>query len=1610
MFVTPHNLGVGASAFNFNDGKGGTHTLTIISTNTSWEITGIPDWLSVDKTAGSGKETVTLTCEENLSPKNGRASIFYVRSTEEDWEYSIPISVSQVCAVEDIEFIGTSPIYFDGGSDNQTYYVLSNVEDWTVEVYSEDNASWLTVTKADGKSFTVAVQPNPNKADRKAYVTLHTRDRQKQLTVVQRPGKIVLTKESLSYTYEGGEQRASVTSDAPWTVETSESWLEVLPAKGSSGTTDVTVRTTANYSFSPRSGSVYFVMADDNKIALPVNQGNITFSLSRDALPFSYSAESKSLSITSNAEWLLSSDTPEWLTLSTTEGNGNAEVSVSAQTNASVYPRTALLSFRPTLIDTNFDVSVSQAPQEMTPDTTAMLFSSMGGSQQFSFEATGEWAVVADKEWISVVDVTTGKTTGTGNATCRVTVDENKAGSVRNGEVRIIFYENEYVIPVSQQEMALSLSLELIECKSTGGSYDIDLYSKVHWNAAIEDNAAWLTANPTEGEDSCRFTITVADNPSLASRTGKVLVTAEDQPSLAVTVNQSPRYLNVNTGSVEFFAKGGASELITVETDGEYDVKTASDWLTIEKIGGNGFVLKATDNLTADQRTGTVEVSLTNLAEGELSRIITVSQDVHYLRVGTNSLTFHAAGGISDEISIETDGDFMVVPLEDWLSVTVNENKIVITAEENDSQTPRTSDIRITLTGIVSGSIEEVISVEQGCRGIAVDLGLPSGLLWATFNIGALSENGAGDYFAWGETEPKELYKWSTYKYCEEGDKSRIWKYNTVSELDPSDDAATVHWGKNWRIPTSSEWNELQEECTWLWYEGSNRAGYRIKGPNGKEIFLPAAGSCDGKTLTGVLSEGRYWSSTSCDNQESYRAWRMAFNTSDKTANSYYDKFIGYSVRPVFSSKLSVSKSLIEITAKGGTSELITVDAEEGFDVSPSSSSDAEWLTVNMVDDNSFTIIATENQTSSVRTGSIIVTSRSSNSIKRTITVSQTSYSLKVSKDKTDFPHEGGTSDAITVTTDGIFTVTIPDNCKTWLSYAVSGQSFTLTATANTTTSTRSGTVTVSLSGLTEGKKEHTISVTQAPPPTFSLSAEELSFTSAGGTKYLSVTSNQSWTVSTDVSWLTLSKTSGTGYASLSVTASSNDSFNRSGSVTFTAGGKTYTVNITQEGIDNSNHEPGDYSSDYTGNIVLSADGGTNTSTCIVRIGDTDYNGIKAGTTSKAGAMIITVPAGTKYLHLHAAAWKGSTVTLGVTPEGISDDITLTADEGIASNSPFTFSGDPSTSDYYKVITFADALTTDTDLTFSAKEGYRFVVWGVTAQEDGSVASVKKPTFNPAGGIYSEAQLVSISCATEGATIYYTTDGTTPTYYNTKYTGPLTIANTTTLQAIAYKDGNASSVAMATYTFTTYKTIANVRAQETGVVYTRGVVTSVKGKTAYIQDNTGAIAVFGTNTLPYAIGDEISVKGTLSTYMGLLEIINPTIDVLSQGNAVNPAVKTIAEISADYYGSNAWQGMLVKIVDATVMELNGNYTTIAQDENTITIYGNLDVEVAVNDVISLVGNIGCFNSLQIVNARDVTVKQGSSISSNVLPDNEKDAGESLATPFNPFRNRNRVSR
>lgn len=211
---------------------------------------------------------------------------------------------------------------------------------------------------------------------------------------------------------------------------------------------------------------------------------------------------------------------------------------------------------------------------------------------------------------------------------------------------------------------------------------------------------------------------------------------------------------------------------------------------------------------------------------------------------------------------------------------------------------------------ITVGDITSVYNILLGILHEYVDLGLPSGTLWATMNIGANSPEDYGDYFAWGETAPKDVYTWSTYQWCN-GSSNTLTKYCTHSscgyngftdgktELDPEDDAATANWGEMWRMPSLEQIRELVNNCTtqWTTRDGVNGVLF-TSNINGASLFLPAAGYRESRVLSNAGLSGSYWTRTLYVNDSPF-VHNLFFGQNNVQTEFNGDRSRGHSVRAV---------------------------------------------------------------------------------------------------------------------------------------------------------------------------------------------------------------------------------------------------------------------------------------------------------------------------------------------------------------------------------------------------------------------------------------------------------------------------------------------------------------------------------------------------------------------------------------------------------------------------------------------------------------------------------------------------------------------------------------
>ena len=188
-----------------------------------------------------------------------------------------------------------------------------------------------------------------------------------------------------------------------------------------------------------------------------------------------------------------------------------------------------------------------------------------------------------------------------------------------------------------------------------------------------------------------------------------------------------------------------------------------------------------------------------------------------------------------------------------------------------------------------------LITSEVSAQGSAVDLGLS--VKWASCNVGADSPEQHGSYFSWGEINTKSKYS--------DNNSVTLGKQFSDIKANPLYDAAAVNCGSAWRLPTKEEFEELKKRCTWQWTTQSGKKGYKITGPNGNNIFLPAAGHRLDASLYQIKdAHGHYWCSTPIENNTT-SACAMDFNSRIYTMENE-SRYYGFTVRPVVATNYDI--------------------------------------------------------------------------------------------------------------------------------------------------------------------------------------------------------------------------------------------------------------------------------------------------------------------------------------------------------------------------------------------------------------------------------------------------------------------------------------------------------------------------------------------------------------------------------------------------------------------------------------------------------------------------------------------------------------------------------
>ena len=435
---------------------------------------------------------------------------------------------------------------------------------------------------------------------------------------------------------------------------------------------------------------------------------------------------------------------------------------------------------------------------------------------------------------------------------------------------------------------------------------------------ATDKTVTWTSSNASVATVDSEGKVT-----AVSKGTATIRATANDgsgeYASCSVTVIRPVATIELDkTSLVLYRGSSNVTETITATVNPSDASNTTVTWsssnTSVATVSSSGVVTGISKG------TATITVTANDGSGAQAACEVEVKQYVTSITLDKTSLSLV----IGDEAAISVTS---VLPenANDRSVAWSSSDNSVASVDNNGKVTAKAKGNATIMVTANDGSGISASSTVFVCPAVAVDLGLS--VYWATANIGAASPEEYGDYYAWGETEPKEIYYWSTYNFgtSESGPFS---KYNTSSSygtvdnktvLEPEDDVAHVKLGGSWRMPTDAEWTELRENCTWTWEYTPQ--GYTVTSKvNGNTLFLPAAGYCgDYSYPMSTNSSASYWTRTLASYSSS--AYYLYGNVNSTPEVDTDSRYYGRSIRPVLVEKIvratsiSLSESTLSLTS-----------------------------------------------------------------------------------------------------------------------------------------------------------------------------------------------------------------------------------------------------------------------------------------------------------------------------------------------------------------------------------------------------------------------------------------------------------------------------------------------------------------------------------------------------------------------------------------------------------------------------------------------------------------------------------------------------------------------
>lgn len=516
--------------------------------------------------------------------------------------------------------VSQTELSFGSEGESKNINVVSS-QSW----FFADYAPWLSFSRENGEGdseISIVAEENLS-ADvvRTSVFYLKTMDAgwefTKSMSADQEAAEpyILFTPESINASGNSAQYRVNVKSNAKWSVRCDADWLSLVPAENQSY---IDISLSENLTNDAR--TAYIIFSGVTTETFIVTQNAALLTAATNTLEYSQAGGTYLLKINSEVAWSASTSY-DWIDVTPISGNaGETEITISTSSNWDSKSRTGSVGFN--IGDDIFTSVVIKQDGVRLSAVNELSFRALGESKTTEVEANVSWKVLSKPSWASVTPEA-----AEGSSIISISTENNSDATNRTGIIKLgkEGLSQTAEITVAQAGKYFSIDNESLSIGSKGGKMQVSLSTNDSWSVSLLNSAQWISISEEYGEENQLLEFTVGDNPSVNPRSETAIISSKDLSSVNVVIRQGARYLTVDSDGVQFFSKGGTSSPIVISTDGEYTITEQTAWFSVNHEG-DVITVNAEVNETGHVRTGDITISLTDLIEGSLTVIITVTQ------------------------------------------------------------------------------------------------------------------------------------------------------------------------------------------------------------------------------------------------------------------------------------------------------------------------------------------------------------------------------------------------------------------------------------------------------------------------------------------------------------------------------------------------------------------------------------------------------------------------------------------------------------------------------------------------------------------------------------------------------------------------------------------------------------------------------------------------------------------------------------------------------------------------------------------------------------------------------------------------------------------------